>query len=130
MADCLKELRQRYCSLKRTMTRDSCKDYGQGVVATSWQGLEMRVHSVARSLCLAQKTFVYQYSLSLLRVNCLPILSSPKQLPLTFPFVYRSGLLLMTYSVFLGLSHVYVLLYFYPVNLSHINLILQPPTKT
>ena len=74
------------------MTRDSCKHYGQDVVVKSWQGLEMRVHSVARSLCLAQKTFVYQYSLSLLRVNCLPILSSPKQLPLTFPFVYRSGL--------------------------------------
>ena len=58
--NCLKEHRQRSCSLKRTMTRDSCKDYGQGVVAKSWQGLEMRVHSVARGLCLAQKTFVYQ----------------------------------------------------------------------
>ena len=74
------------------MTRDSCKDYGQGVVAKSWQGLEMRVHSVARGLCLAQKTFIYQHSFPLLHVNCLPILSSPKQLPLTFSSVFGSGL--------------------------------------
>ena len=64
------------------MTRDSGKDYGQGVVAKSWQGVKMRVHSVARGLCLAQKIFVYQHSLSHFRVNCLPILSSPKELPL------------------------------------------------
>ena len=90
--NCLKEHRQRSCSLKRTMTRDSCKDYGQGVVAKSWRGLEMRVHSVARGLCLAQKTFIYQHSLSHLHVNCLPILSSPKELPLKFSFLFGSGL--------------------------------------
>ena len=38
--------------------------------------------------------------------------------------------ILMSYTVFLGLSHVYVLLHlFYPINLYHINLILQHPQK-
>ena len=74
------------------MTRDSCKDYGQGVVAKSWQGLGMRVHSVARNLWLAQKTFVYQHSLFHLPVNCLPILSSSKWLPLKFSSLFGSGL--------------------------------------
>ena len=74
------------------MTRDSGKDYGQGVVAKSWQGVKMRVHSVARGLCLAQKTFGCQHSLFHLPDNCLPILSHPKELPLKFSFVSGSGL--------------------------------------
>ena len=74
---------------------------------------------------------------------CLPIFPfpSPCELP-SYPFKSQTTAInisfcislwalpmLMIYSVFLGLSHVYVLLYFYPVNLSHINLILRPPTK-
>ena len=87
---------------------------------------------VARGICLTQKTLLYQHSLFHLPVNCLPILSSSKQLPLTFflslALCFGHVDELFSFPGSLSCLCVIVLL-FYPINLSHINLILRPPTK-
>ena len=44
--NCLKEFRWRVCSQNRAITRDICKEYGEGVVGETLQGLEFRVYSM------------------------------------------------------------------------------------
>ena len=115
LPNCLKEFRQRACSWNRAISRDLCKEYGLSMVGETGQGLEIRVHSVSYCLCVAQRTFVYQTfafpsscelpSSSLKSQTTTPNIHLCLQLKMVFKV--RALAILASYSVFLGLSHVY-----------------------
>ena len=111
-----------------------------GLVGETWQGPDIRAHSVSCCLCLAQQTSVYQ-TLSFPSACQLP---STTQLPpqtttsilfgfqLKMVFNVRASAILMSYSVFLRLSHVSMLLNFGSIffYLSHVSVILIPARRT
>ena len=89
---------------------------------------------------MVQHTFVYQ--IFVLPTSCeLPSSAFKSQITTPSILLYlaeddisvRVSVILQSYSVFLGLSHVHViklLCDFSPVNLSHVNLVLRPARRT
>ena len=100
----------------------------------------IKVLSMSHCLCKVWKNLFTKHLLFKLHVNCFPPLWSPKPLPpiSCFVFSWRWYLRwwlghfgqLLNFPGFLPCIHVIKLVWFSPVILSHVNLILTPARRT
>ena len=110
------------------------------MVGGTQQDLEIRALSVSHCLCGALQTSVYQTSAfpAPWELSSSPLTQTTPAnvlfcLWLRTAFKVRASAILVSYSIFLSLPPVYMLLNFClisPVNLSHVNLILRPARRT